>query len=111
MLVDWILPAIVGTVRLRLSPLHAIVPPLKLLAPIKVRVALMKEPLLKVTCATMGKESSKRLVIVPTALLSSKRKFLSCPVLVRISQLRNGDPLLHQNTTTSLGHIAVLLST
>ena len=62
-----------------------------------VTVALMKESLLKVTCAT-SEESGVRFNL--TALMKVLKK-KELPVLVLISHLRKFNSLVHQNTTAS----------
>ena len=97
------LPVFAGKFSVSMSLLHLIVPPLRLLGLVIVTVALMKEPLLKVTCAT-SEESSIRFNLTVSLF---KKKFISnSPVL--ITQLRNPTSLVHQNITISLDHVSSL---
>ena len=99
------LPVFAGIFSVRVSLLQSIMLPLRLMGLIIVTVALMKEPLLKVTCATS--EESSVLFNVTVLLMVLKEKVL--PVLVLISQWRNPNSLVHQNTTSS-EHVASLLT-
>ena len=65
MLVTRNLPDLAGTLSVSVSLLHVIVPPLMVL--IIVTVVLMKEPLVKVTCATIDEVFSVRVSVVPTS--------------------------------------------
>ena len=82
---------------MRMSLLQAIMLPLRLMGLIIVIVVLMKEPLLKVTCAT-SEESSIRFNL--TVLLNVLKENL-VPVLVLTPQRRNPNSPVHQNTTSS----------
>ena len=63
-----------------------------------VTVALMKEPLLEVSCATIDEEFSVRFLVVLTGSLSRKLNVTVGVVLVLISQFRNGNSsLVHQS--------------
>ena len=94
----------VFAVSVSMSPLHVIVVPLRLLGLIKVAVALMKELLMKETCATS--EKSWGWFAFRAILL--KEKDISAPVLLVIIHLRNVISLVHQNITVSLKHVSSL---
>ena len=79
------------------SSLHEIMP-VRLMGVIIVTVALMKEPLLKVTCATTSEESGSRFKIIVPLLIE---KVKSDVVVVEICQKRSPNLLVHQNTTAS----------
>ena len=100
------LPVFAGIFSVRMSLLQSIMLPLRLMGLIIVTVALMKEPLLKVTCATS--EESSVLFNLTVLLMVLKEKVL--PVLVLISQRRYPNSLVHQNTTSS-EHVASLTLT
>ena len=68
------LPVFAGKFSVSVSWLHLIIPPLRLLGLVIVIGALMKEPLLKVTCAT-SEESSIRFNLT---VLLFKKKILLC---------------------------------
>ena len=91
------LPVFAGIFSVRMSLLQSIMLPLRFMGLIIVTVALMKEPLLKVTCA-ISEESCARFNL--TVLLKVVKE-KNLPVLVLISQLRNPNSLVHQNTTAS----------
>ena len=94
----------VFAVSVSMSPLHVIVVPLRLLGLIKVAVALMKEPLMKETCAT----SEKSWVRFAFRAILLKEKDISSPVLLVIIHLRSVISLVHQNITISLEHVSSL---
>ena len=54
------LPDVVGIFSASVSMLHLILPPLRLMGLIIVRVALMTEPLVEVVCPTIDDEFSVR---------------------------------------------------
>ena len=95
------LPVFEGIINVRMSLLQLIMLPLRLMGLIIVTVVLIKEPLLKVTCAT-SEESSIRFNLT---VLLNVLKGNSVPVLVLITQRRNPNSVVHQNTTSS-GHVA-----
>ena len=78
--------------------------PVRLMGLIIVTVPLMKEPLLKVTCATTSEESGIRCNLIVPLLIEKVKSDL---VSVEISQMRNPNSLVHQNTTAS-EHVASL---
>ena len=94
------LPVFAGIFSVSMSLLHMIMLPLRLLGFIIVTVALMKEPLIKVTCAT----SEKSWVRFAFRAILLKEK----AVLLVIFQLRNVISLVHQNITISLEHVSSL---
>ena len=89
--------------------LHIIVLPLRLMGLVIVIVALIKEPLVKVTCAISSEEFSVPFILLPSGCSALINNDQLGRVLVLISQLRNrNSSLVHQNTAISLEHIAVL---
>ena len=89
---------VIGTFSVSVSPLHVIVLPFRLIGLIIVTVALMKEPLIEVTCATIDEEFSARFFVVLTISFTLKLSVKVGVVLVLISQFRNGNSsLVHQN--------------
>ena len=94
----------VFAVSVSMSPLHVIVVPLRLLGLIKVAVALMKEPLMKETCAT----SDKSWGWFAFGAILLKEKDISIPVLLVIFQSRTSVSLVHQIITISLEHVSSL---
>ena len=94
----------VFAVSVSMSLLHMIMLTFRLLGLIIVAVALMKEPLMKETCATSGKSwgwFTFRAILL-------KEKDISAPVLLVIIQLRSVFSLVHQNITASLKHVSSL---
>ena len=61
------LPELVSIFSVRMSLLHMIVLPLRLLGLIIVTVVLMKVPLVKVSCPTIDELFSVRVSVVPTS--------------------------------------------
>ena len=100
------LPDFEGIFSVSLSLLHMIVLPLRLMGLMMVTVALMKEPLLKVSCPTIDEVLSVPVTVVPTSRPLRKVNDVDEPVLVLISQMRNPISLVHQKTATSLKHSA-----
>ena len=98
------LPTFAGIFSVSMSLLHMIMLPLRLMGLIIVAVALMKEPLMKETCAT----SEKSWVRFAFGAILLKEKRISSPVLLVIFQLRSVISLVHQNITVSLEHVSSL---
>ena len=99
------LPVFAGIFSVKMSWLHLIMPPLRrLMCLVIVTVALMKEPLLKVTCAVTSEESSIRFNLTVALLIKKGKDTL---VEVEISQFRNPNSVVHQNTISS-EHVAPL---
>ena len=98
------LPVFAGIFSVSMSLLHMIMLPLRLMGLIIVAVALMKEPLMKETCAT----SEKSWVRFAFRVILLKVKGIYSPVLLLIFQLRNVISLVHQNITISLEHVSSL---
>ena len=109
MLVTRNLPDLVGIFSVSMSLLHLIMLPLRLMGLIIVTVALMKEPLLKVTCPTIEEELSMRVSVVPASVLW-KVNDADKPFIVVTSQIRYPISSVHWNTATSLKHSAVTLA-
>ena len=100
------LPVFAGIFGVRMSPLHSIMLPLRLMGLMIVTVALMKEPLLKVTCASTSEETSIRFNLTVPFLIE---KCKGTVVVVEIAQFRTPNSLVHQNTISE--HVASLTLT